>query len=53
MKNPKTVEVPTALCIFLEKIPRVGTLKLPPPIPIKADKKPILPPIQVCHFELF
>ena len=46
MKNPKTAEVPTALCIFLEKILRVGTLKLPPPIPIKADKQPILPLIQ-------
>ena len=35
--------MPTALCIFFEKILRVGTLKLPPPIPIKADKKPIFP----------
>ena len=26
---------------FFENILKVGTLKLPPPIPIKTDKKPI------------
>jgi len=46
MKNPKTAEVPIAWCIFLEKTLKVGTLKLPPPIPIKADKKPIEPLIK-------
>ncbi|MDC0226585.1 hypothetical protein OAK12_00565 [Alphaproteobacteria bacterium] len=38
--------MPTALWIFFEKILNVGTLKLPPPIPIKEDKKPIIPLIK-------
>ena len=41
IKNPKVADVPTASCIFFENIVRVGTLKLPPPIPIKTDIKPI------------
>ena len=41
IKKPKTAEVPTASWIFFENIVKVGTLKLPPPIPIVADKKPI------------
>ena len=41
IKKPKTADVPTASCIFFENIVKVGTLKLPPPIPIVADKKPI------------
>ena len=41
IKKPKTAEVPTASWIFFENIVKVGTLKLPPPIPIIADKKPI------------
>ena len=36
MKKPKTAEVPTALCIFFEKTLKVGTLKLPPPMPIRS-----------------
>ena len=41
IKKPKTAEVPTASWIFFENIVKVGTLKLPPPIPIVEDKKPI------------
>ena len=41
IKKPKTADVPTASWIFFENIVKVGTLKLPPPIPIIADKKPI------------
>ena len=41
IKKPKTAEVPTASWIFFENIVKVGTLKLPPPIPMVADKKPI------------
>ena len=41
IKKPKTADVPTASWIFFENIVKVGTLKLPPPIPIVADKKPI------------
>ena len=41
IKKPKTAEVPTASWIFFENIVKVGTLKLPPPIPIVADKKPM------------
>ena len=43
MKKPRTADVPTAWCIFLENILKVGTLKLPPPIPIVTDKRPIVP----------
>ena len=42
MKNPITEEVPTALCKGIEKELSVGTLKLPPPIPIKTERKPII-----------
>ena len=41
IKKPKTADVPTASWIFFENIVRVGTVKLPPPMPIKTDKKPI------------
>ena len=41
IKKPKTAEVPTASCIFLENMVKAGTLKLPPPIPIIEEKKPI------------
>ena len=41
IKKPKKAEVPTASWIFFENIVKVGTLKLPPPIPIIAEKKPI------------
>ena len=41
IKKPKTAEVPTASWIFFENIVKVGTLKLPPPIPIIEEKKPI------------
>ena len=41
IKKPKVAEVPIASCIFFENIVRVGTLKLPPPIPIKTDKNPM------------
>ena len=41
MKKPKAADVPTASCIFFENIVNVGTLKLPPPIPINTDIKPI------------
>ena len=41
IKKPRAADVPTASCIFLENIVRVGTLKLPPPIPIKTDINPI------------
>ena len=41
IKKPKTAEVPTASCIFFENIVKIGTLKLPPPIPIIDEKKPI------------
>ena len=41
IRNPKTADVPTASWIFFENIVKVGTLKLPPPIPIIEDKKPI------------
>ena len=41
IKKPSAADVPTASCIFLENIVRVGTLKLPPPIPIKTDINPI------------
>ena len=41
IKKPSVADVPTASCIFLENIVSVGTLKLPPPIPIKTDIKPI------------
>ena len=41
IKKPRVAEVPTASCIFFENIVRDGTLKLPPPIPIKTDKNPI------------
>ena len=41
IKKPKTAEVPTASWIFFENIVKVGTLKLPPPIPLVEDKKPI------------
>ena len=41
IKKPSVAEVPTASCIFFENIVREGTLKLPPPIPIKTDKNPI------------
>ena len=34
-------EVPTARYIFFPKAVKVGTLKLPPPIPIKTEKYPI------------
>ncbi len=42
IKNPITEEVPTALCKGIEKELNVGTLKLPPPIPIKTERKPII-----------
>ena len=41
MKKPKAADVPTASCIFFENIVNVGTLKLPPPIPINTDIKPM------------
>ena len=41
IKNPKTAEVPTASWIFFENIVKVGTLKIPPPIPIIEEIKPI------------
>ena len=41
IKKPSVADVPTASCIFLENIVSVGTLKLPPPIPIKTDINPI------------
>ena len=41
IKKPKVAEVPTASCIFFENIVSDGTLKLPPPIPIKTDRNPI------------
>ena len=41
IKKPKVADVPTASCIFFENIVRVGTLKLPPPMPINTDIKPI------------
>ncbi len=41
IKNPITEEVPTALCIGAEKEFKIGTLKLPPPIPIRTERKPI------------
>ena len=34
-------EVPTALWMLFPKEVRVGTLKLPPPMPINTEKKPI------------
>jgi hypothetical protein len=39
MKKPKAADVPTASYIFFENIVNVGTLKLPPPIPINTDIK--------------
>ena len=42
IKKPKTADVPTHSWIFFENMLKVGTLKLPPPIPIKTDKKPIV-----------
>ena len=41
IKKPKVADVPTASCIFFENIVRIGTLKLPPPMPINTDIKPI------------
>ena len=41
IKKPKVAEVPIASCIFFENIVRVGTLKLPPPMPISTEKNPI------------
>ena len=41
IKKPKVADVPTASCIFFENIVKVGTLKLPPPMPINTDVKPI------------
>ena len=41
IKKPKVADVPTASCIFFENIVRVGTLKLPPPMPINTEKNPI------------
>ena len=42
IKKPITADVPTASWIFLENIVSTGTVKLPPPIPIKTDKNPII-----------
>ena len=42
IKNPINAEVPIALWIDLEKALRVGTLKLPPPIPIITERNPII-----------
>ena len=41
IKKPKAADVPTASYIFFENIVNVGTLKLPPPIPINTDIKPM------------
>ena len=41
IKKPNVADVPTASCIFFENIVRVGTLKLPPPMPISTEKNPI------------
>ena len=41
IKKPNAAEVPTASYIFFENIVNVGTLKLPPPIPINTDIKPM------------
>ncbi len=51
IKKPKTADVPTHSWIFFENMLKVGTLKLPPPIPIKTDKKPIVKLIK--KFKLF
>ena len=41
IKKPNAAEVPTASYIFFENIVNIGTLKLPPPIPISTDIKPM------------
>ena len=41
IKKPIHADVPTARCIFLPKALKIGTVKLPPPIPIKTEKYPI------------
>ena len=41
MKKPKAADVPTDSYILFENIVNVGTLKLPPPIPINTDMKPM------------
>ena len=41
IKTPRAAPVPTALCIGTLKALRIGTLKVPPPIPIRAEREPM------------
>ena len=53
IKKPILADVPTARWIFFPKTVNVGTLKLPPPIPINTEKKPIIKLIVLFNKKFF
>ena len=52
INNPKHAAVPTALCVAKFNELKMGTPKVPPPIPIITERNPITDAMIVCMKEL-